>query len=131
MRTPDLSLAVGGSYVAALGGSGLRLVPSVNASYAGDTEVQTNNFSIFSGAVTGTNGTFANNPTSGTFLAGSRSEAHWLVNASLALRGPDDSWQLSAECVNCFSEEFVQSALSNTTYINQPGTWMVRAKYNF
>ena len=67
----------------------------------------------------------------GTFLAGSRSEAHWLVNAGLALRGIDNRWQLSAECVNCFNEEFVQSALSNTTYINQPGTWMVRAKVNF
>ena len=131
VRTPDLSLALGASYVASLGSSRLSLIPSVNVSYAGDAEVQTNNFSIYSGAVTGTNGTFASNSTSGTFLGGSRSEAHWLVNASLALRGPEKRWQLSAECVNCFQKEFVQSALSNTTYINQPGTWMVRAKYNF
>ena len=131
VRTPDISLALGASYVASLGGSGLRLVPSVNASYAGNAEVQTNNFSIFSGSVTGSNGTFANNPTSGTFIAGSRSEAHWLLNASLALRGPEDRWQLTAECVNCFNREYVSSALSNTTYINSPGTWMVRAKYRF
>ena len=131
VRTPDFSLALGASYVASLGSSGLSLIPSVNASYAGEAEVQTNNLSIYSGTVTGTNGTFANNTRSGTFLAGSRSEAHWLVNASLALRGPEKRWQLSAECTNCFNKEFVQSALSNTTYINQPGTWMVRAKYNF
>ena len=131
VRTPDLSLAVGGSYVAELGGSGLSLIPSINASYAGDAEVQTNNFSIYSGSITGTNGTFINNPYGGAFLAGSRSQDHWLVNASLTLRGPANRWQLSAECVNCFNEEFVQSALSNTTYINQPMTWMVRGKVNF
>ena len=130
VRTPKFTVAMGGSYKAEFG-SGLSLVPSVNASWHDDQEVQTSNYTIYSGAITGTNGTFPANPYGGNFLNGSRSPAAWLVNASLTLNGAGDAWQLSAGCTNCFDKEFVQSALSNTTYLNAPRMWTVRAKYNF
>ena len=130
VRTPDLTLSLGGSYRAELGG-GLSLVPSVAASYHSDQEVATANLTIFTGGVTGTNGTFAYNPNGGTPVIGSFSKAAWLVNAGLALNGAADAWQLSVNCTNCFDKAYVQSALVNTTYLNPPMSWMVRARYKF
>ena len=119
VRTPKWTLATGGSYRAEFAG-GMSLVPSLNASWHSLQEVQTSNYTIYSGAITGTNGTYPANPYGGGFLQGSRSPAAWLVNASIALNGVGDAWQLSAGCTNCLDEEFVQSALANTTYLNQP-----------
>ena len=130
VRTPDWTLALGGNYRAELGG-GLSLVPSVAASYHSDQQVATSNLTIFTGGVTGTNGTFNYNPNSGTPVIGSFSKAAWLVNAGLALNGRDDRWQLSVQCTNCFDKAYVQSALVNTTYLNPPMSWQVRARYNF
>jgi len=130
VRTPDFTIAFGGSYRAEFG-SGWSVTPSVNASWHSDQEVQTSNYTIFSGSITGTNGTYPANPFGGDFLQGSLSPAAWLVNASITLTAPANRWQLSAGCTNCFDEEFVQSALANTTYINQPRMWTIRAKYNF
>jgi iron complex outermembrane receptor protein len=131
VRTPDWSLALGGSYELPLGGSGMSLVPSINASYRSKQEVQTSNYTIYAGTITGTNGTYPANPFAGDFLNGSTSPATWLINASIALNGPDEAWQLSLQCTNCLNETYVQSALANTTYINQPMAWQVRARYNF
>ena len=130
VRTPDFTLALGGSYRAQLGG-GLSLVPSVAASYHSKQEVATANLTIYSGGVTGANGTFNYNPNGGTPLIGSFSQAAWIVNAGLALNGVADRWQLSATCSNCFDKAYVQSALVNTTYLNPPVTWMIRARYQF
>lgn len=129
VRTPKFSAAIGASYEIPLGS--LSLVPSVNGSYRSKQEVQTSNYTIYSGSVTGANGTFPANPTAGQFLQGSRSEAAWLVNAGIALNGPDKGWQLSVNCTNCLNETFVQSALANTTYLNQPMMWQVRARVQF
>lgn len=130
VRTPDFTIAMGGSYRFEFG-NGMSLVPSVNASWHSDQEVQTSNYTIYGGTSTGTNGTFPANPFGGPILQGSRSPAAWLVSAGIALNGTDNAWQLSLNCTNCFDEEFTQSALANTTYINQPRTWTIRAKYNF
>ena len=131
VRTPDWTFALGASYKASLGQSGWSLTPSVNASYASKSEVGTSNVTIRSGSVTGTNGTFPANLTAGDFIAGSYSAAHWLVNAGLTLKAPEDMVSFSIECSNCFNESFVQNALSNYSYLNRPMEWMVRAKYNF
>jgi iron complex outermembrane receptor protein len=131
VRTPKWSLATGASYRAALGGSGWTLVPSVNASYRSDQEVQTSNLTIYSGTVTGSNGTFPANPTGGDIITGSRTPAHWLVNAGVALNSPEDRMRLSLECTNCFNETYFQSSLANYSYLNQPMMWMLRARYNF
>jgi iron complex outermembrane receptor protein len=129
VRTPKYSLAVGGSFEAPVGS--LTLVPSVNASWRSRQEVQTSNISIYTGSVTGTNGTFPANLLGGSFITGSRSDAAWIVNAGLALNGPDRSWQLALECTNCLDEEFVQSSLGNYSYLNQPMRWAVRARVDF
>ncbi|WP_152414697.1 TonB-dependent receptor [Blastomonas sp. AAP53] len=132
VRTPDWSLAIGGSYRAPLGDSGLTLVPSVNASYRSAQEVAIANLSIYNAPVTRGGRTTPANPFGdGAFITGSESPAAWLVNAGLALNGPDNAWQLAVECTNCFNEEFIQSSLSNYSYLNQPMMWTVRARYNF
>jgi iron complex outermembrane recepter protein len=130
VRTPDITLSLGGSYRAEVGG-GYSIVPSVAASYHSSQEVSIANLTVYTGAITGTNGTFAFNPNSGTPVIGSFSPAAWLVNAGLALNAPSDRWQLSVQCTNCFDKAYTQSALSNTTYLNPPMSWQIRARYNF
>lgn len=129
VRTPDFTLALGGSYDAPIGR--LSLTPSVNASYHTDQEVSTANLSVYTGSITGPNGTFAFNPNAGSLVIGSFSRAAWLVNAGLALNGPDKRWQLSIQCTNCFDTAFTQSALVNTTYLNPPRAWTVRGRFAF
>jgi iron complex outermembrane recepter protein len=130
VRTPEWTIALGGSYKAPLGG-GLTLTPSINASYRGRQEVGTSNLTIYTGSVTGTNGTYPANLLGGTEIVGSLSKAAWLFNAGLALKGQDDRWTLSAECTNCFNKDYIQSTLANYSYLNHPVEWMIRAKYNF
>ena len=43
----------------------------------------------------------------------------------------EEGLQVSLTCTNCFSEDYNSSTLANTTYYNAPGTWMVRARYDF
>ena len=129
VRTPKFTLAIGGSYELPLGS--LSLVPSVNGSYHSKQEVGTSNLTLYTGSITGFNGTFPSNPNGGTEISGSRSAAAWLVNAGVALNGPEKKWQLSVNCTNCFDKSFIQSALGNYSYLNTPMMWQVRARYNF
>jgi iron complex outermembrane recepter protein len=132
VRTPDWTLAVGGSYKLDFGGSGWSLTPSVNASFASKTEVGTSGVTVYNGTVTGTNGTFPGNFTgTGTLVGGSFSPSHWIINAGLTLKGPDDVWSLGIECSNCFNEEYTQSTLANFAYLNRPMEWMLRTRYKF
>jgi iron complex outermembrane recepter protein len=135
VRTPKWSISMGASYQAQLGG-GYTLVPSVNGSFHSRQEVAIANLSLYDAPVSGVNqpvsGPFPANPFgNGDFITGSQSEAVWLVNAGLALNGPEKAWTLSVDCTNCFNESFVQSALSNYSYLNRPMEWTVRAKYRF
>ena len=127
-RTPDFTLALGGSYEAPIT-RGLTLVPSINASYHSKQEVATSNLTIYTGAVAGPTVTYPSNPTAGTEITGSLSRAAWIVNAGLALQGPDRKWQLSVDCSNCFDKAFYQSDLGNFSYFNPPRTWTARLKY--
>lgn len=132
VRTPRWSLAMGANYKVELGDSGWSLVPSVNATYHSRQEVAIANLSLYDQAVTGTNGTFPANPYGdGAFITGSRSDAVWLVNASLGINTPNNRWKFSVECSNCFNQEFIQTSLSNYSYLNAPMTWTARARYNF
>jgi iron complex outermembrane receptor protein len=135
VRTPKWSISMGASYEAQLGG-GYTLVPSVNGAFHSRQEVAIANLSIYNGPVAGVNqpvtGPFPANPFgNGDFITGSQSEAVWLFNAGLALNAPDKAWTLSVDCTNCLNESFVQSALSNYSYLNRPMEWTVRAKYRF
>ena len=129
VRTPKLTLAVGACYKVPVGE--WSVTPSVNASYASRSETGTSQVNIFTGSITGSNGTFPANPFGGDFISGSLSKAHWLVNAGLTLKGPDDRMSISVECTNCFGESYVQSSLVNYSYYNRPMEWILRAKYNF
>ncbi len=132
VRTPRWSLAIGGSYEIPLGQGGWTITPNVNAAYRSRQEVAIANLSFYDAPVTGSNGTFPANPFgNGAFITGSQSAANWLVNASVLLSSPEDKWQFTAECQNCLNESFIQSALSNYSYLNPPMSWMVRARYNF
>lgn len=130
VRTPKLTLAVGGRYVAKLG-NGMQLVPSINAMYHSRQEVGTSNASFYMGSITGTNGTFPANFNGGTFVGGSRSDATWLINAGLALNGGEDRWQLVLDCQNCFNKDEVQSQIAGYSFLNPPRTWSLRARYRF
>ncbi len=130
VRTPKWIVALGGSYKAPLGG-GFHLTPSVSANYRTKQQVATANFSVYTGAITGANGTFPFNPNAGDLVIGSFSRGGWLVNSGVTLSFPDDRFQLSATCTNCFDEALIQSALVNTTYYNQPATWQVRLRAAF
>ena len=131
-RTPKITLAFGGTYELELGNSGMTLVPSVNASYRSSQETNAANFTIYSGAITGTNGTYPSNPYSGDeILNGSFSPSAWFVNAGLALNGADKKWQFSVSCSNCLNETAANTSLANTRYIDAPMTWIARARYNF
>ena len=130
VRTPDLTVSFGGS-ATLQAGRGMTLVPSLNFRHQSSAEVGTANYTIYSGAVSGPNGAFAYNPFGGTFITGSFSKPNWLVNAGVALNGPDHSWQLAVDCVNCTNEVIVQSALGNYSYLNKPMTWMGRLRVNF
>lgn len=131
IRTPKWTIALGGSYKAELGGSGLSLVPSINATYHSKSQVGISNFSIYSGSITGTNGTFPTNPYSGGFITGSLSKGAWLFNADLALNGPNDRWQVGVGCQNCFNAKYLQSQIANYSYLNPPRAWMARLRYHF
>ena len=130
VRTPRFILALGGNYRAQFG-DGYSLVPSVSANYRTMQQVATSNFTVFTGGITGTNGTFTYNPYGGTPVIGSFSKGGWLVNAGLALNLPDNRFQLSVNCTNCFDEALVQSALVNTTYYNPPRMWTVKLRTQF
>jgi iron complex outermembrane receptor protein len=135
VRTPKWSISMGASYEAQMG-AGFTLVPSVNGSFHSRQEVAIANLSIYNAPVSGVNqpvtGPFPANPFgNGAFVAGSQSEPVWLFNAGLALNAPDKAWTLSVDCTNCLNESYVQSALSNYSYLNRPMEWTVRAKYRF
>jgi iron complex outermembrane recepter protein len=130
VRTPDFTLALGGSYDFAIG-SGLTLTPSLNGSYRTAMETGTSNVSIYAPGFTSAAGTvYGGNTRSGTFITGSDSPANWIINASIALAS-ESGWSLTADCNNCLNKTVNQSSLANYTYLNRPRVWTVRAKYRF
>lgn len=130
VRTPDFTLALGGSYDFALGG-GLTLTPSLNGSYRTAMETGTSNVTIYAPGFTSVGGVvYGGNTRSGTFITGSDSPANWIVNASIMLAS-ESGWSLTADCNNCFNKSVAQSSLANYTYLNRPRMWTVRAKYRF
>jgi iron complex outermembrane receptor protein len=132
VRTPEFSIAFGGSYDFSIPNAGITLTPSVNALYRSSLETGTANATIFSGSITAPSGAvFPTNPFSGTVLAGSRTNSFWQVGAAITLRTDDNNWSVSLECENCFDKAFFQSSLVNYNYLNPPRTWQIRAKRVF
>ena len=103
-RAPHFTSTLGANYSFDLGNR-LSLQPSVNWNY-----------------------------TSGTWVATSNDPrgfqpAHSLFNAGLTLRS-GSGWSLGVECNNCFDKTYITSFLIYP-YLNNPGSWMVRARYEF
>jgi iron complex outermembrane receptor protein len=136
VRTPDWSIAFGGSYDIPLSGAGIIITPSVNAQYRSALETGTANATIYSNAVTsgagGGSRTFPTNPFgNGDVVLGSLTQPYWQVSAALQMRTDDGNWLVSLECDNCFDESYFQSSLANYNYLNPPRTWQVRVKRSF
>jgi len=131
-RTPDFSIAFGGSYDFPIPVSGIILTPSVNALYRSRLETSSANGSIFSGNITAPSGAvFPSNPYGSGFVTGSQARAVWQVGAALTMRTDDNNWTLSLECENCLDKASVQSSFLNVSYLSPPRTWQVRAKRVF
>lgn len=133
VRTPDWTVAIGGSYAIDLGD--FTLTPAINANWRSDSEVGTSEVTLFDQAVTGPSGTVFPSNTLGLGnpidpATGSFSPSRWIVNATLTLSNIG-GWALSAECRNCFDEEAVESSLANFAYLNPPRTWVIRARHDF
>ncbi|WP_109807317.1 TonB-dependent receptor [Sphingosinithalassobacter portus] len=129
VRTPDWTVSMGGSYDLEIGD--FTLVPTVNASYRSEMQVQSANTSYYSDPVSGTNGSFPINAYgNGDFLVGAFSKASWLLNAGLTLNGPNHAWAFSVTCSNCLDEEAIQTYLGYN-YLNPPRTFLAKLRYNF
>lgn len=131
VRTPDWTVAIGGSYTAELGG-GMSLIPSLNANWRSSSETGTSQVTLYDQAVTGLSGTVfpANTLGNGNVITGSFSDDRWIVNAGLALKS-EAGWSITAECKNCFDEEAVESTLANYSYLNPPRSFLVKARFDF
>lgn len=57
-------------------------------------------------------------------------KAHSLFNGGISLKSLAGGWTLSAECTNCFDKRYVSSFLIYP-YLNEPGRWTLRARYDF
>ncbi len=131
VRTPEFNVAFGGSYEIELGNSA-TLTPAINVSWRDQSEVGTDNVSLYDAPITSSSGTVysANQIGDGQFIVGSFSESRFNVNANLALNLAD-RFSLIAECRNCFDEEAIESSLANYSYLNPPRTWLVKARVEF
>lgn len=133
VRTPDFTIAFGGSYDIDAGDLTFR--PFANANWRSDSEVGTSELTLFDQAITGPSGAVfpANTLGLGDPLdpaSGSFSPSRFIVNGGITL-AHTNGISVTAECRNCFDEEAVESALANFSYLNPPRTWIVRAKIDF
>ena len=133
VRTPDFTIAFGGSYDIDAGDLTFR--PFANANWRSDSEVGTSELTLFDQPITGPSGAVfpANTLGLGDPLdpaSGSFSPSRFIVNGGITL-AHTNGISVTAECRNCFDEEAVESALANFSYLNPPRTWIVRAKIDF
>jgi iron complex outermembrane recepter protein len=125
IRTPKWTISGGISYDIPMGTLG-EITPSLNFAYASDHEVGSANVSIWRSA-----SGVLNAARDGEFVTGSFSPAHVLINGSVTFRSTDELLTVSLSCSNCLDESFSQASLSNFTYLNQPATWMLKARRSF
>ena len=104
-RVAPFNSTLGANYTADLGAS-FQLIPSVTWAY--------------------TDGSY---PSAQNDARGYQ-EAHSLFNGGLTLRNREQGWSLSADCTNCFNKRYVASFLI-FPYLNEPGRWTVRARFDF
>jgi iron complex outermembrane recepter protein len=126
VRTPELTLAVGGSYDIQIG-SNFVLTPAINVVHQSDTETAAANLTFYLDS----NGVY-NIDGNGSYVAGSLQQAYTLVNASLTLAaGQDSNWRVIVDCSNCTDKTYTQSAISGYSFLNPPRTYSARLNYTF
>ncbi len=110
VRSPEVTASAGASYDYAIPAAGIILEPTANISYRSSTDIE-----------------------SATLLGvpATRVGGYALVNAALIMKTDDNNWTLSVECTNCLDKAAGQSALLGYTYLNEPRTWLVRARRVF
>ncbi|MEI9992531.1 MAG: TonB-dependent receptor [Rhizomicrobium sp.] len=104
-RAPSFTSTLGTNYTFLLG-SDYSLTPNVAWNYVAGTWVST-----------------SNDPKG-------YQPGHSLFNAGLTLRDEVNHWSLTGECNNCFDDTYKTSFLIYP-YLNDPGTWMIRARYDY
>lgn len=124
VRSPTLTVSGGVSYKLEAGPIG-SFTPSVAVSYYSDQQTGSSNVNIYRDAA----GAF--NLRGGTLVFGSYADPTALVNASLAWNSVDNRFRVTVACDNCFDTIYVQSALSNFSYINPPRSWTVTGRIAF
>ena len=126
VRSPELTGSFTAAYAIGLPSLGASLTPSVSLIYTSSQEVGTNNLSGYVSA-----SGVANIAGDGSFVLGSFSRAHTLVNANLTLATDDRGYSLALSCSNCGNISFPQSTLSNFSYLNEPRTVALDLRVRF
>ena len=113
VRAPAVTGNLIVSYDAKIGGLGV-LTPTANLNYTGPYAVAT----AGSPNQPAANGTWQPSQT--------------YINASLALRPQGlDNLTLTVECQNCFNKNYILTNLVGANFYDVPGSWLIRARYNF
>ncbi len=110
LRAPDATIAASATYD--LNTSIGVFSPTVSVNYTSEYAI-------------GTNG-------SPNQIDGSYIKSETLLNAGITFR--PTAWPnlaITAECKNCTDENYAASFIPPFQYLDRPGTWMVRARYNF
>ncbi|WP_168190207.1 TonB-dependent receptor [Luteithermobacter gelatinilyticus] len=105
-RTPDVTLNLGFTYEVPVNALKGRIISTANMRYMSEHFVNTSNPDV--GLV----------------------DNRLLFNGGISYVTDDDRWTVSAECRNCFGEEYVHTVLI-VPYLNDPATWSLRVKYKF
>jgi len=111
VRAPSFTGNLIISYDARISGIGV-VTPTANLSYTSAYAVAT------AGSPNQTNGSYQPSQT--------------YINASLALRPASlENLSFSIECRNCFNKNYVLTNLVGGLFLDRPGSWLFRARYDF
>jgi iron complex outermembrane receptor protein len=124
VRAPDVTISGGISYKIEAGAAG-NFTPNVAVSYFSDSETGSSNVNIYQDP----GGAY--NLQSGNLVFGSHNKPTALVNASLGWQSANKMFGVTIACQNCFDVVYVQSALSNFSYINPPRNWTATLRVDF
>ena len=131
-RTPQFTVAAGATYNFPIPAAGIVLSPSASLVYHSDMQTTASNATLYTGAITAFDGTvYPANPFDGDVIAGSAAKSLAQVNAQIGMRTDDGNWFVGLSCANCFDAGAAQSGVGTYGYLNQPRTWMIRAKRVF
>ncbi len=104
-RVPKKTFNPGATYTFPLGILSWRVATTINAAYTGKMAASTNNAAF--------------------------SDAHKVINASIALLNGKNDWRVTLDCTNCRDKSWITAQLAGLNYINEPRRVSIKAIYNF